>query len=129
MSKLAHSNQETMDEIGGREAIDSGNEDLLAVAVANARAEFAPGSPCLSTPPRSVIDVAWEATEHLDSAFTRLIIAAPEGSGAKRALEEAKLMLRDYVFAELLELRMAKEEVEVEETEWPRRPINGQPWG
>lgn len=42
MSKLAHSNQETMDEIERRELIESGNEDLIVA-----------GSPCLNEPLRS----------------------------------------------------------------------------
>lgn len=80
--------------------------------------------------PRSVIDVAWEATEQLESTFNALMIAAPTGSGAQRAIKEAQQCLRDYVFDALHELRMAKDERDElpDEVQWPTPTLSGKPW-
>lgn len=77
------------------------------------------GSPCLSTPTRSVIDVAWEATEQLEGTLRRLIDAAPPKSGAQAALKDAMIAVRENVLDALHELRMAKDERDEEDE--PRR--------
>lgn len=120
MSKLAHSNQETMDEIERRELIESGNEDLIVL-----------GTPRLQKHvTKSVIDVAWEATEQLEGTLRRLIDAAPPKSGAQAALKDAMIAVRENVLDALHELRMAKDERDElpDEVQWPTPTLSGKPW-